>query len=159
MEVDFSVIVGNLNDIGFYELFLPYVLFTTLVYALFRKIKLFEEGQMIDTLLSMTVGFFVINYTSLGPYLCHLFTVSSVFIALALMIILITATLGVDLPKYMAEHEGTAIMLAALISIFLILETKMASFVKHMDPMLFKIIMFLAISITFVAMAARIHEK
>ena len=52
MSYSIATFIGNLNELGFYEFVLPFVLFTTLTYALFRKIKLFGEGSGIDLMFS-----------------------------------------------------------------------------------------------------------
>ncbi len=159
MAFHFSTLIGNLNEIGFYELFLPYVLFTTLTYALFRKVKLFDEGQGIDILFSMTIGFFVINYTSLGIFLSHLFSVASLFIAMSVVIVLVTASLGMNFPKYIAQRPATALMLMALAAVFILLEVRIDEFLPNIDSMTIKVIILVAVLIAVIALAAKIPEK
>ncbi len=159
MAFHFSTLIGNLNEIGFYELFLPYVLFTTLTYALFRKVKLFDEGQGIDVLFSMTIGFFVINYTSLGVFLSHLFSVASLFIAMSVVIVLVTASLGMNFPKYIAQRPGTALMLMALAAVFILLEVRVDRLLPNIDSITINIVIFVTVFIAVIALAAKIPEK
>ena len=159
MTFHFSTLIGNLNEIGFYELFLPYVLFTTLVYALFRKVKLFDEGQTIDILFSMTIGFFVINYTSLGVFLSHLFAVASLFIAMSVVIVLVTASLGMNFPEYIAGRPGTALMLMVLAAIFILLEVRIDKLLPNIDSMTINVVIFVTVFIAVIALAAKIPEK
>ena len=155
MSYSIATFIGNLNELGFYEFVLPFVLFTTLTYALFRKIKLFGEGSGIDLMFSTTIGFFVINYSSLGWYLSHLFSVSGVFIALLVAIILISATLGLDFPKYMAEQEGTALTLVVLVSVFILLEVGVGGFLTHIDSIVMKVILFITIVVAMFSVATK----
>jgi len=159
MAFHFSTLVGNLNEIGFYEFFLPYVLFTTLVYALFRKVKLFDEGQGIDILFSMTIGFFVINYTSLGIFLSHLFSVASLFIAMSVVIVLVSASLGMNFPEYIAQRPSTALMLMALAAVFILIEVRIDEFLPNIDSMTIKVIILVTVLIAVIALAAKIPEK
>lgn len=159
MAFHFSTLIGNLNEIGFYELFLPYVLFTTLTYSLFRKVKLFDEGKAIDILFSMTIGFFVINYTSLGVFMSHLFSVASLFIAIGVVIVLVTATLGMNFPEYISERPGTALMLMALAAIFILLEVRMDNLLQNVDSMTINVIILVAVLIAVISLASKIPEK
>ncbi|MCK5289655.1 MAG: hypothetical protein KAJ56_01810, partial [Candidatus Aenigmarchaeota archaeon] len=137
----------------------PYVLFTTLVYALFRKVKLFDEGQAIDILFSMTIGFFVINYTSLGIFLSHLFSVASLFIAMSVVIVLVTASLGMNFPEYIAQRPGTALMLMVLAATFILIEVGIDDFLPNVDSMTIKIILLVTVLIAAVSLASKIPEK
>ncbi|NOQ56016.1 MAG: hypothetical protein GQ477_04395 [Nanohaloarchaea archaeon] len=156
MTFYFGTLLGNLNEIGFYDFFLPFILFTTLTYALFRKIKLFGEGSGLDAVFSMSIGFFIINYSSLGLYLSHLFSVAGIFIALLVAIILITATLGVDLPTYMAEQQGTAIALVVLIAVFVLLEAGLGTFLSNIDEIVIKVIILITVLVAMITVAAKI---
>ncbi|MBW6462459.1 MAG: phosphoethanolamine transferase CptA [DPANN group archaeon] len=155
MTFYFSTLLGNLNEVGFYDFFLPFVLFTTLTYALFRKIKLFDEGVALDAMFAMSIGFFIINYSTLGIYLSHLFSVAGVFIALLVAIVLITATLGVDLPTYMSEQQGTAIALVVLIAVFVLLESDIGNFLGNIDGIIIKVIILITVLIAMMTLMAK----
>ncbi len=159
MTFYFGTLLGNLNEIGFYDFFLPFVLFTTLTYALFRKIKLFEEGAGLDAMFAISIGFFIINYSSLGLYLSHLFSVAGVFIALLVAIVLITATLGVDLPTYMAEQQATAIALVVLIAVFVLLESGLGNFLSHIDGIVIQVIILITVLIAMMTLLAKVPVK
>ncbi len=153
---NFEMIIGNLNEIGFYDFLLPFIFFTTLIYALTSKINLFDEGREIDTIMSVAIGFFIVNYTSLGTFLAHLFSVSGAFIALGLVLILISATLGVDLPGYVNKAPAIAVMLAVVVGLFVLLETGFDQFLGNIDSVVFNVILLLLIIvIVFIFMARR----
>lgn len=55
----FQIAVERLSELGFYNFFLPFILFTTLFYAVLRKTQVLGESPLIHGIISVAVGLFV----------------------------------------------------------------------------------------------------
>ncbi|MCK5062332.1 MAG: hypothetical protein KAR23_00235, partial [Candidatus Aenigmarchaeota archaeon] len=79
-------LVGNLKDVGFYDILLPWALFFAMTYGILTTVGPFstkkEEGKKsvdktIPAIISMALAFFIIAYTpfglTFGSYLAIMF--------------------------------------------------------------------------------------
>lgn len=55
----FQIAVERLVDVGFYNFLLPFILFTTVLYAVLRKTQILGESPVIHGIVSVAVGLFV----------------------------------------------------------------------------------------------------
>ncbi len=61
--VSFPEMIANLQERGFYQFLLPFVLLFVVTYAGFNKLKLFpEDQQAMSALLSLVIAFFATGY-------------------------------------------------------------------------------------------------
>lgn len=61
--VDFGEMVANLQERGFYQFVLPFLLIFVLSYAAFNRLKLFpEDQQSMSALLALVIAFFSTGY-------------------------------------------------------------------------------------------------
>lgn len=103
-----DILIGNMNTIGFYDFFLPFVLFVAIVFGLLQKNKVFgdKDTKGIDGVVAMSVAFFVINYTAIGLYFSTLFAIGATIIGAILVGIIILGMVGIDLGGFLNDKEG-----------------------------------------------------
>ena len=110
----FSLLVANLNALGFFGFLLPWIFVFVVVYGLLTKAKFFENPKIIGVL-SLVVAFFVIGFG--GPWLANffvnLFGYAAVIIAGILVIILFVTMSGGNISK-LFDNKAVAILLAAV---------------------------------------------
>ena len=92
-----EILIGNMNTIGFYDFFLPFILFVAIIFGLLQKNKVFGETDTkgIDGVVAMSVSFFVINYTAIGLYFSTLFAIGATIIGAILVGIIILGILTI----------------------------------------------------------------
>ncbi|MEK6888345.1 MAG: hypothetical protein AABX14_05355 [Candidatus Aenigmatarchaeota archaeon] len=110
----FSLLVANLNALGFFGFLLPWIFVFVVVYGLLTKAKFFENPKIIGVL-SLVLAFFVIGFG--GPWLANffvnLFGYAAVIIAGILVIILFVTMSGGNVTK-LFDNKAVAILLAAV---------------------------------------------
>src|SRR3989338_5703172 len=92
-------LLGNLAQVGFFDLILPWTLFFAIVYGLLRKIDMFKN-EKIDLVIGVVLAFFGVNYTTfgveIGSFLTRLFGVGGLVLSVVLLIVLLLPLLGGD---------------------------------------------------------------
>src|SRR3989344_806579 len=110
----FSLLVGNLNSMGFFGFLLPWIFIFAVTYGLLMKSKFFDNPK-ITGVLSLVIAFFVIGFG--GPWLAgffvNLFGYAAVIIAGILVIVLFVTMSGGDFSK-LFNNKAIAAMLAGL---------------------------------------------
>lgn len=115
-----GTLVKNLNDMGFYGFVLPWLLVFALVYGLLSIIsKKTGMDQRVNGLIALAIAFFITAYTNIGTFFIGLFGVSSMIIAIALMIMLFFAVFGL-VPDVSKTEWIIAIVIIGLILLFVI---------------------------------------
>ena len=62
MATNFYDIIASLEDVGFYEVALPFILIFTLVFAILQKIKIFgEKGKNFNAVIALVMAFLVVR--------------------------------------------------------------------------------------------------
>ncbi|MCK5474174.1 MAG: hypothetical protein KAI53_02105 [Candidatus Aenigmarchaeota archaeon] len=94
--VDFSLMLSNLESMGFYTFVLPWVLFLVIIYSIvtgapFLK-SLGGQKKQISVIIAAIISFFIVNYEwqgrFVGEYLTELFGSTSLYMAGLLVLIL-----------------------------------------------------------------------
>lgn len=115
MPDPFTVLVTNLNSLGFFGFLLPFIFIFVVMYGLLLKAKFFED-QKITGVLSLVVAFFVIGYG--GPVLANFFVnafgLATLVLAGILIIVLFIAMSGGDLSKLTANNKAIAAIAAGV---------------------------------------------
>jgi len=110
----FSLLVANLNALGFFGFLLPWIFMFTISYGLLMKAKVFENPKVIGVL-SLVLAFFVVGFG--GPWLAMFFTnlfgYAAVIIAGILVIVLFITMSGGSISK-LFDNKGVAVLLAAI---------------------------------------------
>ena len=100
MAFDF---LGNLAQLGFFDIILPWTLFFAIVYGVLGKVELFgKEGKSnkINLVIAIVIAFFGVNYTTVGVnvgnFLTNLFGVGGLGLSVVLLIAILVPLLGGD---------------------------------------------------------------
>lgn len=114
----FTILVSNLQQLGFFGFLLPFILFLAVFYALLVKSKLTDNNKIIGVI-SLVLAFFIVGYggPAFGNFLVSLFGNASVIIAGILVIILFIAMAGLDVSKL----GGNGSVIAAIVGIGIVL--------------------------------------
>ncbi|MBI3190282.1 hypothetical protein HYZ41_01110 [archaeon] len=114
MADPFTILVANLNGLGFFGFLLPFIFVFVVVYGLLIKTKFFEDQKIIGVL-SLVLAFFVIGYGGpmLANFFVNLFGLAAVIIAGILVIVLFIAMTGGDISK-IASGKSVAAALAGI---------------------------------------------
>ncbi|MCK5594244.1 MAG: hypothetical protein KAI18_03310 [Candidatus Aenigmarchaeota archaeon] len=131
--MDLYDLIGNLKDVGFYDILLPWALFFAMTYGLLTSVGPFstkkEDGkeptdQGIPAIISMAVAFFIIAYTpfglSFGSYLAILFGKSGTVLVGLLVIVLFLGMAGIKMEDKPLEDNKTKIALALIVIVAII---------------------------------------
>lgn len=111
----FTVLVANLQQLGFFGFILPFILFFAIVYALLLKSKWIENNRIIGVI-ALVFSFFVVGYggVSFGNFLTQLFGAGAVVLAGILVIILFLAMAGVDVSKKLGGNNAVIALLVGI---------------------------------------------
>ena len=125
--MDLYDLIGNLKDVGFYDILLPWALFFAMTYGLLTSVGPFktkaEEGEEgtppgIPAMISMAVAFFIIAYTpfglTFGSYLAIMFGKSGTILVGLLVILLFLGMAGIKMEDKPLEDNKTKIALALI---------------------------------------------
>ncbi len=119
MAIGFEVLIGNLNTLGFYDFFFPFIFFLAVIYGLLQKSVPFSKETGINATISLVVSFFIVNYTPIGIFMANFFANSGALIALAVMIIIFAQIMGVNLQEVVQGNPRGALLIVAFFGIIL----------------------------------------
>ena len=101
MADPFSILVANLNALGFFGFLLPWIFMFAVTYGLLAKAKFFEDTKIVGVI-SLVLAFFVVGFG--GPWLAgffvNLFGYAAVIIAGLLVIVLFITMSGGSVGKF-----------------------------------------------------------
>ncbi|MBW6452059.1 MAG: hypothetical protein K0B02_05020 [DPANN group archaeon] len=117
-----DILIGNLRYIGFYDFFLPFVLFIAILYALLDKSDLSDEPS-VNGIIAISISFFIINYTPLGMFFSSLFGLSSIVIGGMLVFVLFGAFFGIKIDDVFGDNKGAIAIGILLLTIVVFLST------------------------------------
>src|SRR3989338_891580 len=110
----FSLLVANLNALGFFGFLLPWIFVFVVVYGLLTKAKFFENPKIVGVL-SLVLAFFVIGFG--GPWLANffvnLFGYAAVIIA-GILVVVLFVTMSCGNISKVFDNKGVAVLLAAI---------------------------------------------
>ncbi len=94
--MDLRAIIENLNDIGFYSVFLPFILIYVIVYAILEKSGIFSKNnnddaaqtKNINSIIAFVFGLFVVASINTVMYIQSLIMGVIVFIIFVLVILI-----------------------------------------------------------------------
>ena len=151
MADPFSVLVANLNSLGFFGFLLPFVFIFAVVYALLMKGK-FIDDQKIIGVLSLVFAFFVVGYGGpmLANFFVNLFGLATLILAGILIIVLFIAMAGGDASKVLSGKPAVAVLVGIGIIIFAVAAGGLGVAVSDSVIGIIFVIIVLAIAIMFV---------
>lgn len=151
MADPFTVLVTNLNAIGFFGFLLPFVFVFTVVFAALYRSK-WVDNNRINGVMALVFAFFVIGFggPALANFFVNLFGLATLIMAALLIILLFVALSGGDATKVFA-NKGTYAVLAGIgIIIFWIAIGSFGVRVSDSVTGIIFVIVLLAIAILFV---------
>ncbi len=110
----FTILVTNLNSLGFFGFLLPFIFTFVVVYGLLMKAKFFEDQKVIGVL-SLVIGFFVVGYggPAIANFFVNLFGLAAIILAGILVIVLFISMTGGDISK-VASGKAVAAAVAGI---------------------------------------------
>lgn len=152
MANPFTILVGNLNQLGFFGFLLPWLFVFVVVYAVLLKTKVLGDNQRIMGVLSLVIAFFVIGFggPAFGDFFVTLFGFAAMVIAGILVIVLFLGVAGWDFSKVADPKVVGAVVAAIAIVIFF---TAIGSIGVRVDESVFQIIFIIiviAVAVAFI---------
>ncbi len=152
MADPFSVLVANLNALGFFGFLLPWIFMFAVVYGLLIKAKFFEDTKIIGVV-SLVVAFFVVGFG--GPWLAsffvNLFGYAAVIIAGILVIVLFITMSGGSIGKIFDNRGMAAVLIGIGIIVFFIALGGLRVIISDAVIGIIFIIILMAVAVYFIA--------
>lgn len=112
--VDFSLIIEKLIAIGFYRVFLPFILVYAVVFAILEKSKIFSGGDSereqvrnVNSIIAFVFGLFVVASIQTVTYIQSLITNIVIFIIFILVtLILLAFIFGDEYVQLLQDDHG-----------------------------------------------------
>ena len=136
-------LIGNLQDVGFYDILLPWALFFAIVYGLLTKLGPFsgKENRSIVSIISMAVAFFTVAYTpfgmNFGMYLSEMFGKSGTILAGLLILSLFLGMAGIKLPEGFGNKKNQTrnfLIITAIIAGIIYFTTGFGNLINFTSP-------------------------
>jgi hypothetical protein len=141
MADPFSVLVTNLQQLGFFGFLLPWLFMFVVVFGLLVKTKLLGEDKRLAAVLALVVAFFVVGFG--GPFLANFFVnlwgVAAMAIAAVLVIVLFVGMAGGDITK-LFENKAAIALVAAIGIIIVFIAAGGLLVTSGVDPSVFAIL-------------------
>jgi len=138
MADPFTNFILKLQDLGFFNFLLPWMIMAALLYGMMRKAKLFGEGsELVNIVASLGISFFILYFPivsglELGPIMSKFFMQLSVFF-LAFILALVGSSIWYpDLQKTLEKTETRAFIWIFVVAVIVIF------FTSGMNTVLFK---------------------
>ena len=94
-NVNFSDMIKQLEQMGFYEVILPFMLVFTIMFALLQKIKLFgQDTKNINIVVAVVIAFFFVRVPAIIATVNQFLPKISMIVIVLLMFLLILGVLG-----------------------------------------------------------------
>lgn len=148
----FTVLVTNLNALGFFGFLLPFIFIFVVAYGLLVKSKMFEDQKIVGVL-SLVLAFFVIGFggPGLANFFVNIFGLATLVLAAILIIIMFIAMAGGDVSKVMANNRAVmAVLVGVGIIIFFVAAGAVGVNISDSVIGIIFVIIILAVAIMFV---------
>ena len=94
MAIDFREVIAKLMDIGFYDIFLPFILIYSVVFAILEKSRIFEKNEddktsrSVNSIVAFVFGLFVVASYTTVRYIQDVITNVVVFLIFLLVVLI-----------------------------------------------------------------------
>jgi len=151
MPDPFTILVTNLNTLGFFGFLLPFVFIFAVSYGLLTKTKFFDDVKIIGVI-SLVLAFFVTGYggPALASFFVNLFGLATVVLAGILVIVLFIAMTGGDISKVASNKAVAAVAAGIGIIVFVVAAGALGVAVSDSVVGIIFVIVVLAVAILFV---------
>ncbi len=109
-----GVVISNLNNIGFYDFFMPFVLILAVVFGILQEKKTISSEVSVNGAIAIAVAFLA-TYTLRGVFYTELFGIGGMIIAALIIVILILAILGIKPEEILGSGSKPIVGLVAII--------------------------------------------
>ncbi|MCJ7450587.1 MAG: hypothetical protein MUP58_02495 [Candidatus Nanohaloarchaeota archaeon QJJ-9] len=123
----FETLIQNLQSIGFFDYFLPYIFMLAVTYGVLSKIEVFDDNQ-VDATVSIVVSFMTILgiYQFVGAtFFPKFFGMLAIFVVIILGLAILAGMFGVDISEVTnnsaTSKKATLGVAAAILAVALIL--------------------------------------
>ncbi|MCK5039404.1 MAG: hypothetical protein KAR87_00360 [Candidatus Aenigmarchaeota archaeon] len=122
--MNFNTMISNMQNLGFYDFVLPWLLFLCIIYVIMLKAPFLQDREVdkkrVSILIAAIISFFIINYpvagSSFGVYLTVLFGNTGMYIAAGLVLIILLGMFGINIGDLgEKKYIGWTILLAVII--------------------------------------------
>jgi len=151
MADPFTILVTNLNQLGFFGFLLPFIFIFAVAYGLLLKAKYFEDQKIIGVI-SLVLAFFVVGFggSGLAGFFVNLFGLATIVLAGILVIVLFVAMSGADVSKVLSGKGVVAAVVGVGIVVFFVALGALGVSVNDSVIGIIFVIIVLAIAILFV---------
>src|SRR3989339_864086 len=106
----------SLEDIGFYEVALPFILIFTIVFAILQKVKIFgASGKNFNAVIAVVLAFLVVRNQAIVEVLNQFLPkISLISVIIVVTLILFTILSGNEQPSFTKHLLGIMIILVAI---------------------------------------------
>ncbi len=117
----FSILVSNLQQLGFYGFILPFIFMFAVCFGLLTKHEVIGENKNIIGVVSLVIAFFVTGYGAvpLGEVLSNLFGAAAVVLAGVLVVVLLAHMAGYNLDVFTDKKYALAVLVIVGIALFI----------------------------------------
>lgn len=124
IDLDFTTFIQDLQDIGFYNYFLPFVLIFAITFALLENSKILGEKKNVNVIISMVIGFILIAQQPIVEII-NLFLQKSSLIIVVILVALLVIFLVSGSSKLKGGVGAGIIILIILLSLVWALSPQM----------------------------------
>jgi len=116
-NTELGVMLRDLENMGFYEVLLPFLLIFTILFAILQKIKLFgTNSKNINIVVAVIIAFFVVRVPSIVGVMTQFLPKVSILVLVLLMFLLVLGIFGAQGDKMTGGWLFIA-MLAGLVGL------------------------------------------
>jgi len=122
----FDVFLGNLNQMGFFQFLLPFLLILAIVYGVLRFAAPDKFEKSAAGLISIIIAFFFMNYSggvgiAMAQFFTNIFGAAGIIVTVFLVIIILLGLLGIKFSDLWGEEKrgSTARWIFVIIIIFI----------------------------------------
>ncbi len=98
--MNFLDVLNVLNQVGFYDVVVPWLLFFGIIFGLLQNKKIITEERGINAIISAAIAFFIVAFTPAGTTLAQFFSTlfggAGMIIGALLVLMLFAAIMGVE---------------------------------------------------------------
>lgn len=124
--VDFSAVISKLVSIGFYEVFLPFILVYAVVFAILQKSKIFEGGsssadnaRSVNAIVAFVFGLFIVASIQVVQYIQSLILNAVVILIFLLCVMILLGFIFGD--GYTEIFQNKIVKWGSAIGIFVVM--------------------------------------
>ena len=113
---NFMDAIESLEDIGFYEVALPFILIFTIVFAILQKVKIFgASGKNFNAVIAVVLAFLVVRNQAIVEVLNQFLPkISLISVVIVVVLLLFTILSGNEQPSFTKHLLGIMIILVAI---------------------------------------------